>query len=228
MTMAKTTLYLYDIHSICSLMESGKIVVPAFQRGFVWSKVQVLNLLHSIHHGYPIGTIIVLEQPSIRVTAPRAKETLFPNATDQTSSHVYIWSVIDGSQRLAALYSSLFAREREVRYFFDLETEEFSASRRVRQDSRYVDLHSLYSTEEFIQYQRLVSSSEYRESLMDKVLSLHRAFKDYQIPVQVLADISLDEAASIFRQLNMSGRPLRKSDIEKAPIKKARARKRPS
>lgn len=42
-------------------MEEGHIKLPAFQRGFVWKQSQVLDLLDSIYHDYPIGTILLWE-----------------------------------------------------------------------------------------------------------------------------------------------------------------------
>jgi uncharacterized protein with ParB-like and HNH nuclease domain len=115
--MAKTTFYLYDIHTICSLMETGKIVVPTFQRGFVWAKLQVLNLLRSIYQGYPIGTIIVFEQPSKHLEMLTAEEALFPDSENQSKSHPYVWSVVDGAQRLAAIYNSFFAKGPKIKVF---------------------------------------------------------------------------------------------------------------
>ena len=118
--MAKTTVELYDIHTICTLMETGKIVVSTFQRGFVWPESQVLNLLRSIYQGHPIGTIIVVEQPSKDVEILAAEKALFPNSASQ-SRFPYVWSVVDGVQRLATIYNSFFAKEPKLKVFFDLE-----------------------------------------------------------------------------------------------------------
>lgn len=209
-------------------METGKIVVPTFQRGFVWPKSQVLNLLRSIYQGYPIGTIIVFEQLSKHLEMLTAEEALFPDSESQSRSHPYVWSVVDGAQRLAAIYNSFFAKEPKVNVFFDLETEEFLVIPKSKKSGKYIHLHALYSTEEFFQFQRLVFAHNNRDMLLDRVTNLHRAFKDYQIPIQVLVDVSFDDAASIFQQLNVSGQRLSKSEIQKAMNRKNKARKKTS
>lgn len=38
---------------------SGDILLPKFQRQFVWGKTQILRLLDSIAKGYPIGSILL-------------------------------------------------------------------------------------------------------------------------------------------------------------------------
>jgi uncharacterized protein with ParB-like and HNH nuclease domain len=60
--MAKTILNLYDIQTLGTLVETGKIVIPTFQRGFVWRHSQVTEFLRSIYNGYPIGTIILIDK----------------------------------------------------------------------------------------------------------------------------------------------------------------------
>lgn len=38
---------------------NGDILLPKFQREFVWSREQVLNLLDSVARNYPIGSILL-------------------------------------------------------------------------------------------------------------------------------------------------------------------------
>ncbi|MEU0517402.1 DUF262 domain-containing protein [Streptosporangium sp. NPDC006007] len=40
---------------------AGRVVLPKFQRGFVWSRQQILNLLDSVTRNYPIGSILLWE-----------------------------------------------------------------------------------------------------------------------------------------------------------------------
>ena len=44
-------------------MNEGRIRVPRFQRDFVWARIRVRELLDSIYHEYPIGTIFLWETP---------------------------------------------------------------------------------------------------------------------------------------------------------------------
>lgn len=44
-----------------SNIENGNILIPQFQRDFVWSKADAARLLDSIIKGYPIGSFILWE-----------------------------------------------------------------------------------------------------------------------------------------------------------------------
>ena len=214
--MPKTTLQLYGIHSVCSLMETGKIVVPAFQRGFVWSKTQVLKLMRSIYQGYPVGTIIVVEQSGKPLNVLPHTKSLFPVVSDHLASHSTTWVVIDGAQRLAVLYNAFFGKVPMMRVWFDLQSREFMINAKRLQLARYIDLHALYSTQQYFQYQKIIIAADTRDKLLDRVNDLQRAFKDYQIPVQVLTDTTLEEAASMFQRLNRSGQQLTKAELQNA------------
>src|SRR5665811_229393 len=39
-------------------IQQGEIRVPAFQRGFVWTEAQILQLLESVYRGFPIGSLL--------------------------------------------------------------------------------------------------------------------------------------------------------------------------
>lgn len=212
--MVKTSLTLYSIRSVCSFIESGKIVTPAFQRGFVWSKKDVLDFLTSIYKGYPVGTITMLEEVPSRFNALSLRD-FSPLASPKNSPYHSLWYVLDGTQRLSALYRSLFSQDTEFAFAFNLESEEFITKSKVGTLDSFLELQSLYSAKSYLQFQRsLFTIGEEYELLLDKAKRLHDTFNEYQLPVQVLADITLEDAASIFQIINTSGKHLRKSDIE--------------
>jgi uncharacterized protein with ParB-like and HNH nuclease domain len=47
------------IDRLIKRVEDGDIKIPAFQRGYVWSQEQVIELLDSIRLDYPIGSILL-------------------------------------------------------------------------------------------------------------------------------------------------------------------------
>jgi uncharacterized protein with ParB-like and HNH nuclease domain len=213
--MIKTEIVNYTIYGIYSLIESGKIVVPNFQRRFVWSKSRVKKFLESIYKGYPIGIIIVLEEEASRIKLISPQESLFPIVIDKMYEHNYLWFVLDGSQRLAALYNSFFADETKLNFSFDLEKEEFILTSKASKSEKYVTLHSLYSPDEFLKFQKRISESHDYELYYNRLLMLHNAFNEYQFPIQVISNASLNDAISIFEAVNTVGQRLTKSDLEK-------------
>ena len=84
---------------------TGEFRIPRFQRPFVWRDEQRLQLLDSIKHGLPIGSILVW-----RTTRSLEEyERIGPfqiAASPATGVRTY---VIDGHQRLVTIFSALSA-----------------------------------------------------------------------------------------------------------------------
>ena len=47
------------ISTILDQIDDGQIALPEFQRGYVWTREQVRELLTSLYKGYPIGSLMV-------------------------------------------------------------------------------------------------------------------------------------------------------------------------
>jgi len=90
---------------------SGKVVLPDFQRSFVWGPEDVRELLVSVFGGYFIRSMLFLE--STREEAPFALrlvegvENVNPDAKIQYSVRV----LLDGQQRTTALFYASYAPE---------------------------------------------------------------------------------------------------------------------
>jgi hypothetical protein len=91
-------------HKLPVLLEdvrTGKLVIPDFQRDFVWTRKQVEELLNSVVNRYFIGTLLLLESPTSNLRfAPR----LIPGVEADPKSHASISYVLDGQQRLTSLF----------------------------------------------------------------------------------------------------------------------------
>ena len=93
-----------DKQKLISLIEgarSGKIILPRFQRNFVWSRDDITDLLVSILKGYFIGSFLMLRtDPDSSPFAPRPIQgvNLRPNALRPD------WMILDGQQRLTSLH----------------------------------------------------------------------------------------------------------------------------
>jgi uncharacterized protein with ParB-like and HNH nuclease domain len=89
-----------DNPGLLDLVDSGKIVVPQFQRPWVWTHNRTLALAKSIAQTWPAGSLLLMEGdrgfPSRvldYVQAPRDPEAEY--------------SILDGQQRLTALYLAI-------------------------------------------------------------------------------------------------------------------------
>jgi len=104
--------------------QDGKIVLPEFQRDFVWPRDDIRDLLVSILNNYYIGTFLLLQtdgehlpfEPRPIAGVDKSVNSLKPD-----------FMVLDGQQRLTSLYYALAAPQiplrdtkRPYRYFLDL------------------------------------------------------------------------------------------------------------
>lgn len=46
-----------SIDELLKLVQNGQIIIPIFQRNFVWEKTDIKNIFDSIYRGYPIGNL---------------------------------------------------------------------------------------------------------------------------------------------------------------------------
>ena len=89
----------------------GKIVLPQFQRNFVWSRDDITALLVSILEGHFIGSFLLLETESDNLPfAVRPLEGVNPNGIKPDRM------VLDGQQRLTSLHYAFAAPEIPLRY----------------------------------------------------------------------------------------------------------------
>jgi uncharacterized protein with ParB-like and HNH nuclease domain len=214
--ISKSYVTLHRIQSIYNFIQSGKLVVPDFQRKFVWPKSSVRDLLQSIYKGYPIGNILVLEDEPGTYPALSRQESLFPIVDqDKYREHTKIWYVLDGSQRLAAIYNTFFGNKADFEFWFDLETEEFIPKGNIQNKQSYISLRSLFSSDLFLETFTKIGKSDNNNMLLDRMNQLHSAFKDYELVIQVLVGMTLDDAVEVFERLNSRGLSLSKDEIKR-------------
>lgn len=104
-------------------LEDGRFVIPNFQREFVWSPADVKELLKSIFEDYYIGTFLLWKASSDNVKSLSC-EPIYGYKDKVDPEHI----VLDGQQRLSALYYSFFApnikypyRKSRCLFFINLE-----------------------------------------------------------------------------------------------------------
>jgi hypothetical protein len=75
---------------------AGKLVIPSIQRGYVWRRKQVPDLLESLYRGYPVGALLVWKT-SMQV--PLRPSVVLEN----TPLYDHPAVLLDGQQRLTSL-----------------------------------------------------------------------------------------------------------------------------
>lgn len=57
----------YTVDVLLADIKSGNIAIPEMQRPFVWDATQVRDLMDSLYKGFPVGYIIVWQNPSVKL-----------------------------------------------------------------------------------------------------------------------------------------------------------------
>ncbi len=100
-----------DIQQLITDVEKRKLVLPDFQRDFVWPTHQVGKLLESILNGYYINTLLTLP-----VTQGGEGKVPFPprkieGVPDDRDNPFNMEMILDGQQRVTSIYYAMTAPE---------------------------------------------------------------------------------------------------------------------
>ena len=104
----------------------GDVVLPKFQRNFVWTRQQILDLLDSVSRNYPIGSILLWQS-----TEQLASERTVGGLAVGEQRHGYpVNYILDGQQRLASICGALHWDPQDDpqslwNVIYDLEQQEF-------------------------------------------------------------------------------------------------------
>lgn len=102
------------VRSLLSDVQAKELAVPDFQRNFVWDVENTRELLASVMSRYPAGTLLFLKIGQVdQVFRPRQVEGA-PDLEGAIPREL----VLDGQQRLTALYQALYGRG-DHRFFID-------------------------------------------------------------------------------------------------------------
>src|SRR6266404_7567326 len=121
-----------QLRDLVQEFHTGAILLPQFQRDYVWKPAKIRNLLDSLLRGFPIGGFY-LWRPSSGVFDPKhkgfGKHRIAPD---------FVGYLIDGQQRLTSLeaafglYAGEDKRGAELRCYLDLKSPDTERTRDTR------------------------------------------------------------------------------------------------
>src|SRR5262245_34798815 len=101
------------ISTILSQVDLGAMALPEFQRGYVWNRDQVRELITSLYRRYPVGSLLVWSTHTEHANA-RGDKSVPPGFVDL---------ILDGQQRITSLYGVIRGKPPE---FFQGNAQAFS------------------------------------------------------------------------------------------------------
>ncbi len=205
------------LSTILDQIDAGSMLLPEFQRGYVWNRDQVRGLMRSLYRSYPVGTLLIWETDT---DAGAVRGHAGGDGVKQL--------LLDGQQRITSLYGvvrgkppAFFEGNHQaftgLRFNVEDETFEFYAPAKMRGDARWVDVTDLYVNGMEPQIEKLdqdpacrVRFSTYvrRLSRLDAILE-----RDFHAEKIAGVDKGVDEVVDIFNKVNSGGTRLSKGDL---------------
>ena len=214
---------LYDItspriESILNWVKTREIAIPEIQRPFVWSKTKVRDLMDSLYKGYPIGYLIIWQNPDVRLK------------DGTTSSGKKI--LIDGQQRVTALRAAMlgeeivnsdYAKERiQVAFNPVLEKFEVQNTTIVKDASWIPDISTVWA-DDASQFQIIRHYCQKNQSASEKKVEgaiynlLKILYKSIGM-IKLEQGLDMETVNVIFERVNSSGVPLSQADFAMSKI----------
>jgi hypothetical protein len=211
------------IHTILSQIELGSMALPEFQRGYVWNRDQVRDLMLSLYRKYPVGSLLVWATKTESADA-RGEGPLAPGV---------VKLLLDGQQRITSLYGII--RGRPPRFFdgnpqaftglyFHLDDEafEFYSPLKMKDDPLWVNVTELMQQGVGPFITRLMARPELAPRLNAYVnrLAAINAVKEVDLHIEEVSgeDKTIDVVVEIFNKVNSGGTKLSKGDLALAKI----------
>lgn len=208
------------ISAILEDIDNGRVALPEFQRGYVWSPSQVRGLFTSLYRQYPIGGLLVWDTES-ETAAYRGDAPISPGRVNL---------LLDGQQRVTSLYG--VARGHAPDFFdgnanaftgllFHLEDEIFNFQSVTTKSDLWVNVTDVLKggnrgLHDFMGKHagKPVADSKYVPQLM-RLLGI----MDTDVHIsRIGTQYSVEEVVEIFNQVNSRGTPLSQGDLALAKI----------
>ncbi|MEN9979740.1 MAG: DUF262 domain-containing protein [candidate division WOR-3 bacterium] len=218
------------ISELMSRVYNGEVVIPEFQRSFIWEPEDIRELLVSVIGGYHIGTMLVIrlstEDSPFRLRLIEGVREVNNDARIATTVTV----ILDGQQRTTALFYALHGpdlplkgRKNPYRFYLDLGKAlagdwndaviaAVSANRRRIQNDYIIPFTLLFQRGYFDigSLTQKIYNMRFDNEALGKIINLVNNFVNREIytiePPQVSVD--LEWIAETFERINRTGVPL--------------------
>jgi hypothetical protein len=198
----------FKVRQIIDDYRSGRLVIPEFQREYVWKKSRAPHLLDSVYRSFPISALLLWSSESDVRARRRDPRPIRGQAIS--------W-LIDGQQRVITL-SRILSGDEGIQVVFNPDEDAFRlANAATKKDSSWVAVSEILDDELYRQLRKSLpdgSKGERREAKFEKV----RKLLDYEIPAVHMQDFSFDQAVDAFTRINTLGVKLKTEDIASARV----------
>lgn len=217
--MARYEVNNYAIETLLTNIKTGDMAIPEMQRPFVWEASKVRDLMDSLYKGFPVGYIIVWQNPKVKLK--------------DGSTSIGKKILIDGQQRITALAAAIVGQEvldahykwKRIVIAFNPIEEAFEVSNSANQkSSKWIsDISKVFETK-FDSFGFVVSYCEKNDikdqmSKINEVITRLKGIQENRLGVISLnEDLDIDSVTEIFIRINSKGVVLSQADFAMSKI----------
>ena len=213
----------YQLNHLITNIDTGEIALPDLQRPFVWDNAKVKDLFDSLYRGLPIGMLILWK---INEDNNEFKPIGFDKKT--TPSKL----IIDGQQRLTALYSVIMGSEiidknyksKKIKIAYNPFEEIFEVQNvAIKNDPLWVsNITDVFQGNLFTFVNDFISNIKEKRpdfefderKVQDNISSLKTLETSYQLSaIELASSLDPEEVSEIFVRINSTGKALNQSDF---------------
>lgn len=207
-------------------LSKDKILIPTFQREFVWKPENILKLWDSIFKFYPIGSILYWVTDSYLHTHRKLGGFAFPHDEDSVRKFKDWAYILDGQQRATSLLVSILGGKGRVKdvedfdytVYFDATNKTFFCADELEKRKSKVNPAFLIRLKDVpgwtIKFYREIANEEgYDDTIEQNLQQLERVFKDYKLVLVRIQGVDVSEVCEIFERINQEGKKLDPVDI---------------
>lgn len=217
--MARYSVNNYTVETLLSNIKSGSIAIPEMQRPFVWNGSKVRDLIDSLYKGFPVGYIIVWQNPDVKLK----------DGTNASGKKV----LIDGQQRITAMAAAIVGQEvldnhykwRPIKIAFNPLEEKFEVSNNalIKSGKWIADIAPImepaFDTFSFVMEYCKKNEIPDQMSQVNHVINHLRGIQNNSLGVITLAeDLDIDSVSDIFIRINSKGVGLSQADFAMSKI----------
>ncbi len=204
----------WDFSEMRTELKRKTLVIPQFQRKFVWNQKKICDLVDSIYKKYPIGSFLIWNSDNKEIFKLDTSVLPMPDKKNN-----FINYILDGQQRISSLYGIIFGETIENEngtkincrnVCFDLERaigntnpEEvvFVYSKDGPDNKKYFSMHDLLDDAKVDKFCEDVQDRKEKDTLR----KCHRSFTDYKFSIITMKNQAEDHLAESFVRVNDRG-----------------------
>ena len=203
-------------------LKKGELGLPEIQRGYVWNRPQVRDLIDSLYREYPSGLILLWKPEEL----PELRSPDVSQQTVEEKKPTYL--ILDGQQRLTSLAKVFDENDADINIYFNVETEEFQLfSAKMKANPLWVSVKDVLNKGAVKVWRELkrrlseklvhpIDEKKFDEYL--ERLSRLEKIKEYRYPVMIIHTDDYEEVTESFIRVNFKGTRLREAEMAMAQL----------